>query len=231
MDITKIKRRERRFYRTEKDGEIEYNAGQKQKETSVIKENRIEKTEILSASKPSKEITSDEKKIIIDKILKDMKNTINPDIDEITDVIYSQLSKSNTDVNITLESVKQAVKNNAHYRSSRRNTSTENTTDVASRTGENFDFLMDRKELELVIDDVVEENKKEDIRTKDEKENLQKAMTEEKPKSKKHEEKPKEKPAEKKKEKKEKEELKLNFGDEEEVTEENEETDELGLKF
>ncbi|MFA7709381.1 MAG: hypothetical protein WCX82_04590, partial [archaeon] len=102
MDITKIKRRERRFYRTEENGNIEY------KDISNNKEQEETKQIIpKSQSQNTNTIAPEDKKEIIDKILLEMRDSIDPDIDEITDVIYSQLS--NTDVNVNQETIKQVV--------------------------------------------------------------------------------------------------------------------------
>ncbi|MFA5746257.1 MAG: hypothetical protein WC932_05370 [archaeon] len=162
MDITKIKRRERRFYRTEENGEVEY------KDAPVTSSPEKETTIPGPLSKETT-ITIKDKKQIIDKILTEMKDSINPDIDEITDVIYSQLS--NTEVNVNQETIKQIVQDNAHYRSSRKERTNNGSelTNSRTRVSGDYDFLNDRKELELVIDDIVEETKKEEIRDKDRK--------------------------------------------------------------
>jgi len=251
MDITKIKRRERRFYRKEEEGNVVYADELDNKETAE-KPAKV----VLEATPKNGKLTSEEKQRIIDKILTDMKNTINPDIDEIADMIYSQLSIKDT--NITQETVKQVVENNAHHRYSRRDrgAGTESKTSTREGIKGNYDFLNDRKELEVVIDDIVEENQKEDIRAKDKKEKEKAATVQEsktgsktKESSKNRKEK-KESETDSKKEEpttarepsktgseepkvEKKKELKLNFGDDEDVGSEEKsgDEDELGLKF
>jgi hypothetical protein len=242
MDITKIKRRERRFYRTEVNGDIVY-TDTPQKNKKPVTETKPEVTQkkikeipvkTLKSIQENTKLTPQEKKQIIDKILLDLRNTINPDIDEIAEMIYAQLSEK--DLNVTQESVKQIVQNNAHHRPSRTGNSV--TTNTEKGKSESYDFLNDRKELETVIDDIVEENKKEDIREKTKKEKIEqdkkkdtekknekgtterpskKADTKDKPKAEPEKDKPKE-------------EFKLDFGDDE-SEDLSDSDDELGLKF
>lgn len=259
MDIKKIKRRERRFYRKIVDGKIVYSdipITKPKKETKDViiekKETKIKVTreipeKTLKSIKDNKKLSATEKQQIIDKILIELKNAINPDIDEIAEMIYAQLSVR--DVNVTQESVKHVVQNNAHHRSSRYKTKKNTSSQDTDKTKENYDFLNDRKELEKVLDDVVEENKKEDIRAKTRKDKLiqkviQKAKDNQKAKDKKKketikkteevtikktEEISKEKPIKKKEPPKpKKEEFKLDFGD---VEIDETDSDELGLKF
>ena len=246
MDISKIKRRERRFYRKEENGDIVYSdtpITKPKKETkktiSEKKEKELKSTreipeKTLKSIKENTKLNSEEKQKIIDKILTDLKTTINPDIDEIAEMIYSQLSVR--DVNVTQESVKQVVQSNAHYRHSI--TQTENTAQNTNKNTENYDFLNDREELEKVIDDVVEENKKEDIREKAKKEKIvEKAIQNAKEKKSKEtiketEDKPKDKNTKNKEQPKpeKKEEFKLDFGDDD-LEGSGDSDDELGLKF
>ncbi|HOZ35634.1 MAG TPA: hypothetical protein PLK55_01455 [archaeon] len=244
MDINKIKRRERRFYRKEENGEMVYGdtpITKPKKDTKKMvpekKETELKSTreipeKTLKSIKENKKLNSEEKQKIIDKILIDLKNRIDPDIDEIAEMIYSQLSVR--DVNVTQESVKQVVQSNAHYRGSRNITGSTSTNTV--KTKENYDFLNDREELEKVIDDVVEENKKEDIREKAKKEKIvEKAIQNAKEKksketTKKSEDNIKDKIVKNKESSKpKKEELKLDFGDDD--AEDADSDDELGLKF
>jgi len=232
MDISKIKRRERRFYRKEEEGEIDYDEKPINKLPEPRTRNISDKT--LDSINENNRLSVDEKQQIIDKILKDMQKSINPDIDEIADMIYSQLSSR--DVNVSQETVKQVVQNNAHYRSSRKERMATTSIPASEKeTKESFDFLNDRKELEVVIDDIVEENQKEDIRAK-EKKNTEKAQVKEVTNrrtatkvSEKKETAPKEKEKPKPKEEPKKE-FKLDFGDDEEI-ESSSDDDDLGLKF
>lgn len=267
MDIKKIKRRERRFYRKEVNGKIVYGdipvakkekvSEKKETESRAIRPPRAIPEKTLESIKDNKKLNSVEKQQIIDKILIELKNAINPNIDEIAEMIYAQLSER--DVYVTQESVKHVVQNNAQHRSARykryNKTKTKSTPQSKNtKTKENYDFLNDRDELEKVIDDIVLENKKEDIRAKTRKERMlqkvilkarAKAKTNAKKKTevvkkteeikktevvKKTEEVPKEKEKTTKKESpKPKKEFKLDFGDVE--IEETDSDNELGLKF
>lgn len=246
MDISKIKRRERRFYRKEENGEIIYTdtpiakTKKENKNITVKKETELKSTKsipekTLKSIKENNKLNFEEKQKVIDKILGDLRNTINPDIDEIADMIYAQLSVR--DVNVTQESVKQVVQNNAHYRRSHRDDASNQNTSSSNKSG-NYDFLNDRKELETVIDDIVEENKKEDIRGKAKKEKeiedklkliKNKAKTQTQRESKTKTASKKEEPKEKSKQ--ERKEFKLDFGDDETHETFSDSDDELGLKF
>lgn len=225
-DLKDIKRRERRFYRVYDDGEIKYTDAPKKEE----------KTEAPIITNPIKieekdtGITDTEKKKIIDKILTEMNKNINPDIDEISDVIYSQLSNNN--INISQETVKQVVENNVRTRRPNR--------DSNKTSSETLSYLNDRKEMELVLDNIVEENIKEITREKnkpkeekliiEKKETTSRRSREEKPKQKEESSKKKEESSKKEATKPKKEEFKLDFGeDTEEKIDENDE--DLGLKF
>ena len=159
-----------------------------------------------------------------------MNKNINPDIDEISDVIYSQLSNNN--INISQETVKQVVENNVRTRRSNR--------DSNKTSSETLSYLNDRKEMELVLDNIVEENIKEITREKnkpkeekliiEKKETTSRRSREEKPKQKEESSKKKEESSKKEATKPKKEEFKLDFGeDTEDEIDENDE--DLGLKF
>lgn len=225
-DLKDIKRRERRFYRVYDDGEIKYTDAPK-------KEEKIEAPIITNPIKIEEKdtgITDTEKKKIIDKILTEMNKNINPDIDEISDVIYSQLSNNN--INISQETVKQVVENNVRTRRPNR--------DSNKTSSETLSYLNDRKEMELVLDNIVEENIKEITREKnkpkeeklivEKKETTSRRSREEKPKQKEESSKKKEESSKKEATKPKKEEFKLDFGeDTEDEIDENDE--DLGLKF
>jgi len=230
IDLKNIKRRERRFYRTYKDGEIVYT--DKSNNVSELLENKTinsEKNNIKidnptnKTNLENKEITETEKKRILDKILKEMDTLINPNIDEISDVIYSQLSSNN--IEIKQETVKHIVEENIENRRSKRS--------AENKSSEPLDFLNDRKEMELVIDNIVEENVKEQTRNKAEEKKSDEKLkkeTDSKPK-KKEPEKPKEKIKKEEPKPKKKEEFKLDFGEDESDIEETDNDEDLGLKF
>lgn len=157
LNYKTIKRRERRFYRVFENGNIKYTEApnRKTQETPVT-----EPSVTLQETQVKAEITDAEKKKIIDKILLEMKNTINPDIEEISDVIYAQLSNNN--ISISPETVKQVVQKNVHNRYSRSGVVSNTTTKTEST--EKLDYLNDWKEMELVVNDIVEENIKERTR-------------------------------------------------------------------
>lgn len=214
FDIKKIKRRERRFYRVYVDGKINY-LEENDKNQPVVIEKRI----IIDKNKISKT----DKQNLIDAILLDLNKRINPDIDEISDIIYLQMS--NNSIVTSQKTVKKVIEKNNIKSSSN---------------------LTDRQKLERVIDDIVEENIKVNTREKeknkiiDEKEIVvkkkiivtKKEKTKKKSEPKKKEEKKPEpkKKEEKKPEPKKKEEFKLDFGDNFTIDIGDDE-DGLGLKF
>jgi len=240
-----IKRRERRFYRVYENGDIKYTEApnRKTQETPMTEPStRLQDTQVKA------ELTEAEKKKIIDKILLEMKNTINPDIEEISDVIYSQLSNNN--ISISPETVKLIVQKNVHNRCSRRGVVSNTTTKTEST--EKLDYLNDWKEMELVVDDIVEENIKERTRESN-KPNIDTSVSgNEKPEkkemnhqraryakaeekqanTKKVEEKQVDtKKVEEKKPKPKKEDLTLDFEEDESEFDSDDEENELGLKF
>lgn len=223
IDLKNIKRRERRFYRTFDDGEIKYTDKPETVKEEKTTEKKIDLNEEDTNAKL--DITDTEKKRIIDKILTEMKTNINPDIDEISDVIYSQLSNN---LKISQETVKHVVEENVHYRRSRQ-----------TKPTDTLDYLNDRKEMELVLDNIVEENIKEQTREKNNPK-VEKIAIEEKPKARRHKEEEKvqpkkkeDKPAKKKEETKtKKEDLELDFGDDDDIDiDSQDDEDDLGLKF
>jgi hypothetical protein len=234
VDLKNIKRRERRFYRTYNDnGEIKYVDKQTKTPESVTVQ-KSEDIKIKQTEEKSKEINTQDKKEIIDKILSEMDKSINPNIDEISEVIYSQLTNNN--IEVSQETVKHVVEENAHVRRSRRQ-------EDKAESKEGFDYLNDRKEMELVLDNIVEENIKEQTREKN-KPKIEKPVIEKKTEThsrrdKKPEEKTKveEKPEKKKEDTsktktkvKKEEEFKLDFGDEDSEVDDQSD-DDLGLKF
>lgn len=223
-ELKNIKRRERRFYRKIENDKIEYDI--KSKENNNIPQNNL----------PG---TTPEKKEIIENILSEIKNSINPNIDEITEIIYDQLNINN--LPIDQETVKEAIYRNRHKNPDKKTEESEKTEPV---------FLSERKELETVIDDILDQlsksetlenkyqldkNKKENSEEKNSKRPRREEKTEEPKKS---EEKPKEEKktkTEKPKPKKEpkKSEMELDFGEDvdNEDLNDSESDDDLGLKF
>lgn len=214
MNLKDIKRRERRFYRKIENNEIKYDIKSDSKTPEVIPKENVD--QLFSEEK-----RSSDKKEIIENILKEIKNNINPDIDEITDIIFAQLNNSH--LGIDQKTVKEAV-----CRHQRRDK------DIAEEKTTNF---TERKRLETVIDDILDQLSKSDSLEKKhfEEKNKRENKASEEPKtrrSKKEEPKKKKEPEKKKdldteKNKKNKEE----DLDSEDFESEDLDEDDLGLKF
>lgn len=134
MNLKDIKRRERRFYRKIENNEIKYDIKSDSKTPEIIPKENAD--QLFSNEK-----RSSDKKEIIENILKEIKNNINPDIDEITDIIFAQLNNSH--LGIDQKTVKEAV-----CRHQRRDK------DIAEEKTTNF---TERKRLETVIDDILDQ--------------------------------------------------------------------------
>lgn len=139
MNLKDIKRRERRFYRKIENNEIKYDIKTEAKTPEIIPKENVD--QLFSNEK-----RSSDKKEIIENILKEIKNNINPDIDEITDIIFAQLNNSH--LGIDQKTVKEAV-----CRHQRRDK------DIAEEKTTNF---TERKRLETVIDDILDQLSKSD---------------------------------------------------------------------
>lgn len=214
MNLKDIKRRERRFYRKIENDEIKYDIKPETKTPEIIPKENID--QVFSEEK-----ISSEKKEIIENILKEIKNNISPDIDEITDIIFEQLNNSH--LGIDQKTVKEAV-----YRHQRKDK------DQAEERVTNF---TERKKLETVIDDILDQlSKSETLEKKqfEEKKKKENKISEEKKtrRSKKEEptkeksEPPKEETKKIKEEPTKEEDLEIDDFDEEDLDE-----DDLGLKF
>ena len=218
MNLKDIKRRERRFYRKIENDQIKYDIKSEAKTPEVIPKENAD--QLFSNEK-----RSSDKKEIIENILKEIKNNINPDIDEITDIIFAQLNNSH--LGIDQKTVKEAV-----CRHQRRDK------DIAEEKTTNF---TERKRLETVIDDILDQlSKSETLEKKhfEEKTKKEKDLSEDKRNRRSKKEEPKKEEPEKKKDlskeenkksKKEapiKEDLETDDFDSEDLDE-----DDLGLKF
>ncbi|MFH0906415.1 MAG: hypothetical protein V1824_03695, partial [archaeon] len=114
----------------------------------------------INSSKNSKSSLSiDEKEKIRNKILKQLSDSINPDLDTISDAIYEQLNKSSLPVD--KNTVKKSVQSSRHFRASREAVENFNS-DSDTSTANQFT----KETLSFVVDDVYEQLEKEDIRNK-----------------------------------------------------------------
>ena len=159
MDNESLSRRERRHHRKFVDGKVVYNIDNniemKNKLKSDYKENssNLEVGSLLDLNE--KPTISIDKQKIIKNTLNQLSEMISPDIDEISDVISSQLRNQN--ISIEKKVIVDVVKNSKHYRSSK-----------------NKSNPKPIKDLESVVKDVYNQIEKEHIRKeiKDKKESL-----------------------------------------------------------
>jgi hypothetical protein len=171
-----------------------------------------------------------DKKELMNKVLDNMSDVINPDLDNIADAIYEQLKENNVEIE------KNVVKNvvTKHYRASTE--TAVKSTSSTEKQNESFDSSLDRDKLKLVVDDlyiqIENENKIEELNKAKEKaivqENLKKTKEKEQVKTKEipSKNKEKEKPLKKN------DVSKLLLEDDELDLSDNEESDDdLGLKF
>lgn len=232
VDEKNIKRRERRFYRSFEDGKIKYL--NKEAKENIQAEKMLD--DITSKSDlfvKQETISENLKQEIIDKILLELKKSLNPDIDEISEVIYSQLSHN---IVVTQQAIKEIVEKDVTRRNFRKN---------KIENEKPLNYLNNRQELELIVNNIVEENIREITREKKQpkvvvEEKKKKTIEKENPRGKKRIEeiKKKEKPEDlKKKETKQvkekqtnKNDFKLDFGEDDDFDLDEEEND-LGLKF
>jgi len=223
MDANTLNRREKRHYRKIVDGEIVYSSSPideiSNNPTSSSK-TKIEK--ILPAN------VSVDKKELINKVLDDMSEVINPDLDNIADMIYDELKDNNIDVE------KQVVKSTVskHYRASSINRVRSNT--IEKQIEDESDVIVDRDKLKLIVDDlfvqIEKENKIEEL-TKAKNKELSEKIKKDKEKE---IEKPKSKETSKSKEQttKKNDISKLLIEDDSDLLDnEEDDSDDLGLKF
>jgi hypothetical protein len=213
MNLKDIKRRERRFYRKIENDQIKYDVKTDTKTPEVIPK---ENADLLF----SEENRGAEKKEIIENILKEIKNNINPDIDEITDIIFAQLNNSH--VEIDQKTVKEAV-----CRHQRRE---------KDQTEEKTTNFTERKRLETVIDDILDQLSKSDSLEKkhfEEKNKKEKDLSEDKRNRRSKKEEPeKKKDLSKEENKKTKKETPIKEDlDTEDIESDDLDEDDLGLKF
>ena len=157
MDIENLSRRERRHYRKFVDNKVVYTDGNDvdiKNNSKIINsdvlDNDLEGKSLLDLNEKSKETNIDKKKVI-NNILGKLNEMITPDVDEISDVIYSQLKNEN--VHVEKKIIMNAVKNSKHYRSSKKQ---------SSKSKSNTKY--DSKNLESVVKDVYNQIEKEHIK-------------------------------------------------------------------
>ena len=176
MDANTLNRREKRHYRKVVDGEIVYTTSPVDdisEDYSDVKPEKIKVAKVVPTN------ISLDKKELMNKVLDNMSEVINPDMDSIADAIYEQLKENNIDVE------KKVVKNvvTKHYRASTGTVTSSST----EESDEGFDSSIDRDKLKLVVDDlyvqIENENKTEELNKAKEKvvlENIKKEKDKEK---------------------------------------------------
>jgi len=157
MDLENLSRRERRHYRKFVDNKVVYTDGNNveiKNNSKIINsdvlDSNLEGKSLLDLNEKSNEISIDKKKVI-NNILGKLNEMITPDVDEISDVIYSQLKNEN--VHVEKKIIMNAVKNSKHYRSSKK---------TYSKSKSNTEY--DSKNLESVVKDVYNQIEKEHIK-------------------------------------------------------------------
>jgi isoleucyl-tRNA synthetase len=162
MDANTLNRREKRHYRRLVNGEIVYTTSPiDEKSSSPSSSDYKEK---IGIEKSISKNSSMNKKELMDKVLDNMSDVINPNLDTIADTIYEQLKENNIDFE------KKVIKNvvTKHYRSGSSNVSKEG-------TGKLVDEEIDRDKLKLVVDDLYEQ-----IETENKTEKIEKEASKEK---------------------------------------------------
>jgi len=235
--MAEIKRRLRRFHRKYDGNKIIYNDESKKSNDSVnpvIKNDVVnfKESEILDLEHLEKD--PNKKKEIIDKILYEMENTISPNIDAISEMIYNQLKKNNVEVDQDV--IEDVVKRSDHYRAIK--SYSDQTINSEKKVDVTLNRVDERKRLSEVIDNVYDQIKKkkikDDIEIKKKEEEKEKIVSEIKTKEKEQVETKKEDLKEKKslendtKKSEDNNNLNLNFEDDNSKLD-NE--DDLGLKF
>jgi len=235
MDTSTLNRREKRHYRQIVDGKVIYSNTPITDDKKIIssRDNSIYSTEVVSnknidSNSISSSNVSIDKKDLINKVLDNMSEIINPDLDVIANTIYDQLKDSNVDV--TKKVIKETV--SRHYRATTQEDNSKSK-NIENNESENS---IDRDKLKLVVDDlytqIENENKTEEINASSKKEVVNKIKEEYKSKSKEKtiESKPKEKNTDKPDTKKTNN-IKELLSDEEDLDLSDDEEDDMGLKF
>jgi len=158
MDANTLNRREKRHYRKVVDGEIVYTTSPVDDISDAPIESKPEKIKVEKVVPTN---VSLDKKELMTKVLDNMSDVINPDMDSIADAIYDQLKENNIDVE------KKVVKNvvTKHYRASTGTVTSSSSSSEQADQG--FDSSIDRDKLKLVVDDlyvqIENENKTEEL--------------------------------------------------------------------
>jgi hypothetical protein len=235
MDLKKIPRREKRLYRKIKKGKVVYSKTPLEKKKV---EKKTKKHKNLDKPKTSSQKEPFEKTVVIENILTELSENLNPDIDTISSMIYNQLKQKN--INIDENTVKNVVNNTEHYRASRKKDYDVN--DPASKIIKELSNELpeeekkpltraeQRERISTIVDNLYDQIEKENIKDQEKQE---KAIKQEniRKKEKINKKKPKKKTQEKKVVKEEDE---LDFDEEdldEDVPEDISDEDDLGLKF
>lgn len=230
MDIENIPRRERRHYRRYKDGEIIYSDSPKRtsfdkkedyKESyKSYKEDDTDTINLLKLDKEEKEVVDNSQKI--KKVLNNLSEIISPDIDAITDVIYTQIKNDASFNDFKKEKIQETIKRSKHYRATEENEAVDKD-DVKDLVRDVFIQLEKENKKEIVKD-------REKISKDVEKKNEEKKVEEKKKEDKNIKKVKEEKKTVTKKEEKKKDVSNL-FKEENDFEKEDLEEDDLGLKF
>ena len=161
--MAEIKRRLRRFHRKYDGNKIIYNDESKKSNDSVnpvIKNDVVnfKESEILDLEHLEKD--PNKKKEIIDKILYEMENTISPNVDAISEMIYNQFKKNNVEVDQDV--IEDVVKRSDHYRAIK--SYSDQTINSEKKVDVTLNRVDERKRLSEVIDNVYDQIKKKKIK-------------------------------------------------------------------
>jgi hypothetical protein len=180
MDINKIPRRERRFYRKIKKGKLVYSdkpvkTKTKKHQFSDTSKPTTNKEKININKETFSKITPPQKTKLIESLLQELSENLNPDVDTISEMIYEQLKRNNVDVD--KRTIKEVVDKTDHYRASRKRSTKVDTNDPAQKIINDLskdlpksevDSAESRKEqrerITLVVDNVYEQIEKKKIK-------------------------------------------------------------------
>ncbi len=257
MDINKIPRRERRFYRKIKKGKLVYSdkpvkGKDKKQQISDTYNPTINKEKININKETFSKITPPQKTKLIESLLQELSENLNPDVDTISEMIYEQLKRNN--VNVDKRTIKEVVDKTDHYRASRKRSTKVDTNDPAQKIINDLSKDLPKSEVDpaesrkeqreritLVVDNVYEQIEKkkikddfEDQKRKDADEHLEEDEIEDLEEVEEKKDRKKEKKKKKEEPKKEDDSiLNIDMDEDDEESEDDlsDDEDDLGLKF
>lgn len=157
MDIQNIPRRERRHFRKYIDGEIVYSEvpfGHDEKHNysknnDFSKNNDANVKNLLDIEGKRKPVLHDDQKI--QKVLQNISDIVSPDLDSVAEAIYHQISKDSSFNDFKKEEIEETIKGSKHYRAIKNDDDQE---------------IIDSDNIKLLVEDVFVQLENEDIRNK-----------------------------------------------------------------